>query len=156
MGSFVVRCYLAEHGNHVTGAIIAGTGRAPRYVMQAGYLIAKVIRLGGKKRRSKILHWLIFGNLNAQVENPETPVDFISRDKAAVQAYLDDPLSGRTVTVEYAQELLRGALLSNSNDVVAKTRKISHCSLSAAAKTRLVGITVSSCSKSLRPSKHLG
>jgi alpha-beta hydrolase superfamily lysophospholipase len=113
MGSMLTRDYISQYGRELNGAILCGTGRATPLLMYSGLLVAKIFSLTGKKRESAFLHKLIYGELNKPIENPKTDFDFLSRDPAEVQKYIDDPWCGRMTRVEYALELVRGVIRIN-------------------------------------------
>jgi len=66
---------------------------------------------------------LVYGKLTRAVKNYKTKVDFICRDPKVVQDYLDDELSGRTLTYDYAIELARGTLIAGLPDTIKNTPK---------------------------------
>lgn len=81
MGSFITRRVIAEHGEGLAGAICCGTaGRIP------GLKIARVLAgvltaLGGGKRPGRLINWLAFHSYNSRVENPQTCMDWLTRDR---------------------------------------------------------------------------
>ncbi len=121
MGSILVRDYVSQRGEEFRGALITGTGRAKSFLLYPGLLLAKLFALFGKKRPSPILHFLIYGALNRAVENPTTDYDFLSRDAAEVQKYIDDRLSGHTATVDYAHEMARGVIRAHASSTFTGT-----------------------------------
>jgi len=109
MGAFLVQGYICVYPDELDGAIASGTAGGRGLLLIFGGLMARLLRVFiGRKTRSPFLHKLYFGTLNKSVENPETDYDFVSRDPAQVQAYIDDPLCGVTVTTEYGVELMKG------------------------------------------------
>ena len=95
MGSFVTRVYLSEHAKGVQGAIICGTGNQPALLARSGNLLAHTIgTVMGERYKSKVLDSMGAGGFARAIENPRTPLDWISVDPAVVDAYIDDPLCG--------------------------------------------------------------
>lgn len=123
MGSFLTRDYISQRGTLVQGVILSGTGYTPPLMSNAGIGLAKILMLRGRDRPSNILHHLIFGELNKQMDNPRTDYDFLSRDPALVNAYINDPWCGQTVTAEYAHEMLTGIARINRPQAFADTPK---------------------------------
>lgn len=122
MGSILIRDYISRMGEQVNGAIIAGTGRIQKSMIYLGLWIAKILSaVQGRESLSPFLHNLIYGSLNQAMENPETDFDFLSRDKAEVQKYIDDPWSGNTITIEYAYELFNAGLRIIDPETIAET-----------------------------------
>lgn len=95
MGSFVTRCYLARHGQGLSGAILCGTGNQPAALSAAGNALCHAIgALRGSDYRSKLVDSLAAGGFNNAIENPRTAVDWISHNKDNVDAYLADGRCG--------------------------------------------------------------
>jgi alpha-beta hydrolase superfamily lysophospholipase len=123
MGSFLVRHYMGVHGHTLAGAIIMGTGRAAQWLTQTAQVIAKLLRMvGDKKRLTPFMHKLVYGQLNDAMDNPKTDYDFLSRDSAEVQKYIDDPWCGNTITVDYAHEFATGLMVINDPYFIKQTR----------------------------------
>ena len=100
MGSFVTRVYLSEHAKGVQGAIICGTGNQPALLARSGNLLAHTIgTVMGERYKSTVLDSMGAGGFARAIENPRTPLDWISVDPAVVDAYIDDPLCGVMFTV---------------------------------------------------------
>jgi len=95
MGSFVVRAYLARHSEGLAGAIVCGTGNmAPRTSMVANLLSRLIARMRGEDFRSKLLHNLGVGGYAQDIEGAETDLDWLSHNRANVEAYQADPACG--------------------------------------------------------------
>src|SRR5699024_3215243 len=93
MGSFVARGYLIFWPGTVDGAILSGTGQETPLNVAAGRLLsALVVRFSGPRAHSKLLNTLSVGAYNRQFKPNRTGADWISRDKAVVDAYCADPL----------------------------------------------------------------
>lgn len=86
MGSFVTRVYLSEHAQGVQGAIICGTGNQPALLARSGNLLAHTIgTVMGERYKSKVLDSMGAGGFARAIENPRTPLDWISVDPAVVE-----------------------------------------------------------------------
>lgn len=91
MGSFVVRCYLAQHAKGLSGAIISGTGHFEPGLVTAGLTAASITCFfGGKKRPSAFLDQMVFSSNNKPFMPARTDFDWLTRDKAMVDLYLAD------------------------------------------------------------------
>ncbi len=114
MGSFLVRSYLPDYGNQLSGAILSGTAGDPGILAVIGKLLALVIcNAKGKKYRSKLLHDLTFGSNNKKIKNPRTEYDWLSRDKNIVDEYIKDDYCGGVFTASFFYELADGLLKIN-------------------------------------------
>ena len=110
MGSFMARDILFRHPEAgLRGAIICGTGWQPRFNLVGGRaLCAMECRRLGDKNPSKLLHNIMFGAFNKQVENPRTPNDWICTRREVVDAYTADPLCGGMETSGLARDMIYG------------------------------------------------
>lgn len=90
MGSFISRCFLAEHGDLVDAAILSGTG-GPNPAVGAGKFLASALcALGQSKKPGKLLQKIAFGSYNQGFEK-RTAYDWLTRDNAVVDRYAADP-----------------------------------------------------------------
>lgn len=95
MGSYVMRDYIARHGEGLAGAILCGTGYVVPIVSTAGNALARAISaVRGKNYKSKLLDYLVVDSFNKAVEGAETKADWISASKDNVATYLADEKSG--------------------------------------------------------------
>ena len=89
MGSFMARTILAKYPQiDLTAAIISGTCWQPPAAMPA---IVKIMdtacKLMDETKPSEKLQNLVFGSYNARVEHPQSPLDWVSRDRKVVAAH---------------------------------------------------------------------
>lgn len=92
MGSFVVRAYIAEHGEGLAGAIIEGTGNISTALSSLGKRLAGITgRMRGENHVSSMIEGMALGSYAKAIEGARTPVDWISRDEAVVDRYLAEP-----------------------------------------------------------------
>ena len=95
MGSYIMRDYIARHGEGLVGAILCGTGYIPPIASKAGGMLARTIAaLRGKDYKSKLLDYLVVDSFNKAVKDAGTKADWISTNKDNVAAYLADEKSG--------------------------------------------------------------
>ena len=91
MGSFIARLVIEAYGTEFDAAIISGTG-GPNPMAGIGKLLAKLISaFKGVKHPSPLLDRMAFGNFNRLVAQPRTEKDWLTRDEAVVDRYLNDP-----------------------------------------------------------------
>ncbi len=92
MGSFLTRQYVAIHGDELSGAVIMGTGTTPPAVLAVGKGLCKMIaKAKGWDHRSKTVDNIAFGSYNKKIEPQRTRADWLTKDEAIVDKYLNDP-----------------------------------------------------------------
>lgn len=95
MGSFVVRAYISECAQGLQGAIVCGTGHIPPATSAAGNKLARAIaRVRGERHVSKVLGDLSVGAYAKAIENPRTPLDWLSYDEQNIDTYIQDEMCG--------------------------------------------------------------
>jgi alpha-beta hydrolase superfamily lysophospholipase len=95
MGSFIVRAYCAKYWDGLSAAILSGTGQQPATLSSVGNLAARFIAtFRGAAYKSKFLDSLGVGAYAKAIDNPRTPLDWLSHNTDNVDAYLADPASG--------------------------------------------------------------
>ncbi len=97
-GSLLAQDYIQEWGNEIKGVILSGTvGKIRKLVIVAGRLIIKSeLKKLGPTTASEKLDKMNFRSYNRDWKNEEgaTGFEWLSRDKAEVQKYVDDPWCG--------------------------------------------------------------
>lgn len=112
MGSFLARSHAASDPR-LSALILSGAGGGRPLLLAVGTVLAwATMHLRGRRRRSWMLHRMLYGTLNDQIENAVTPHDYLSRDTQVVQAYIEDPLCGLRSTSEYIYQFARGIALA--------------------------------------------
>ena len=91
MGSFVVRAYISECGDLLTGAIICGTGHIPPATSAAGNALARIIaKARGKRYVSQALGNLSIGAYAKAIKDRRTDLDWLSHSRENVSRYMAD------------------------------------------------------------------
>ena len=115
MGSFLTRQYIGLYGKGLAGAIIMGTGDQPNLVLGAGKLVCKVIAIfKGWEYRSKLVDSMAAGGYDKQVKGEGE--SWLSRNRANVEKYKDDPLSGYMFTVNAYYHMFSGMVRMNHQE----------------------------------------
>jgi alpha-beta hydrolase superfamily lysophospholipase len=95
MGSFMVQRMLIQHSDCMDAAILSATNGKPPAIAAVGRLVARVERFRiGKTGKSPVINALSFKEFNSKFKPNRTEFDWLSRDEAQVDAYIDDPLCG--------------------------------------------------------------
>lgn len=123
MGSFVVRCYLMQYGQGLTGAVISGTGAYGAPMVLPGLLLANIACLFGAKKPNALINKIGFAGNNRPFEPARTPFDWLSRDAKVVDAYVADPLCGFVFTAAGFRDLFRGLRMMGSRSGVKRIPK---------------------------------
>ncbi|MCR5795785.1 MAG: lysophospholipase [Solobacterium sp.] len=115
IGTIIARSYLQKYDRLIDGVILNGL---PNYTpaAHAGKGIATFLGLvKGGKRHSKLLDRLVTGNFNSVIDDPRTPLDWLSTNEKNVDAYIDDDDCGEPFTIRGYYDLFDG--LVRMNDV---------------------------------------
>lgn len=100
MGSFIVRNYICQYGEGLSGAVIMGTNVYDEGTVKWGLRLLNLQKaLFGSKHVSKLLNWIVFGSNNKNIPHPRTEVDWLSKDEAVIDRYVADPLCGFLFTI---------------------------------------------------------
>ena len=122
MGSLLVRTFAAQHGDLLAGLIVSGTPADPGLLGRVGRQVARAEgRLRGRTHASKLLDTMSFGAFNKQFAPARTDFDWLSRDEAAVDDYVADPLCGFVCTAAFYADMLGGLRLVNRRSFAADT-----------------------------------
>ncbi len=109
MGSFLVRQYITMTSKGISGVIIMGTGYQPRYMLDMGQALCRIIAAcKGWHYRSKLVNDLSFGSYNQKFEPGESGLEWLNSNEERRQKYIDDPLSGFTFTVNGYYQMFAG------------------------------------------------
>lgn len=124
MGSFLLRTYLIDYGDHVEKAIIMGTAYTNVALSGAGTLAAKIIgRVAGHKP-SPFLNQMSVGPYNKSFEPGKTGSDWLTRDEEICSWYEENPLCGFVYTPKFYEEITKGLLYIIRNENIKKTPNI--------------------------------
>lgn len=109
MGTFVVRCYLTEHANGLSGVILSGTGYYGAPLVLGGLAISDLLCLfGQKKKPSPIINAIGFAPANKPFAPNRTPFDWLTSVNEEVDRYLADPYCGFLFTTSGYRDMFRG------------------------------------------------
>ena len=123
MGSFLTRTYLINHPDKADMAVLCGTGHQARIkLISAKNVSNAIIRSKGTRYVSQKLNKLVFGSYNGS-KNKSERKNWITRDKDALQKFIDDPTIGFTPTVGLFRDMSVGLLFITDNKNIAKMKK---------------------------------
>lgn len=107
MGSFMVQQLMYEVPDWLAAVVLSGSNGKPTPLASAGRLVARAERrrLGGRAT-SPLLQSLSFDAFNKAFRPSRTAFDWLSRDAAEVDRYVEDPRCGFACTTTTWIELL--------------------------------------------------
>lgn len=95
LGSYIMRSYIASHGEGLAGCILSGTGHIAPAISRAGHFLAnRVCKKQGEDTLSTSLDSMGAGGYNRGIPNPRTDYDWLSYDESNVDRYIADPACG--------------------------------------------------------------
>ena len=124
MGSFMARTLLIRYPDAFNAAIISGTGNQGATLVNGGLFMGNLVTgLKGAHHYSKFLNNLAFGSYNKIYDNPKTEYDWLSRDEANVQKYIDDPLCGFIPSCSLFRDMMTGVkFITNKKNLTAMNK----------------------------------
>jgi alpha-beta hydrolase superfamily lysophospholipase len=124
MGSFLARGYAAQYGSELAGLVLSGTAGGAGALGKIGVFVAMTqARIRGHDRASGLLNKLSFGQYNAAFKPIRTEFDWLSRDPAEVDKYINDPDCGFVLSAGGFADMLRGLAQANDDRTVALVPK---------------------------------
>ncbi len=124
MGSFLLRQYMQEHGEGLSGAIIMGTGAQPGLMLHIGKLLCRMdAALFGWGHVNAFIDNLSCGSFNKQFEPAKSPADWLSKDIARVNAYCNHPWCAFHFTVNGYYHMFRGIQKAQAPGRIAQIPK---------------------------------
>jgi len=107
-GSFLSQAYVAQYGDTIKAVVLSGTA-GKQSLLNLGIAIATIQMLFfGPKYKSKLLHTMTFKDYNNSFKPNRTKSDWLSRDQAEVDKYVNDPYCGTVSSAGFFYDLLRG------------------------------------------------
>lgn len=124
MGSFLLQRYMCLYGDRLDGAILSGSNGRVGFLLSIGAFIAKrEIKKLGRGHRSVKLNRLSFGGYNKPFKPNRTAFDWLSRDEAEVDKYVNNPFCGGVFTSGFFYDLSEGLKLIEDKREIQKVPK---------------------------------
>lgn len=111
MGSFVAQCVVQQFGDDLDALVLGSTNRINRPLLLASKQVVNLVGLlSGFRNASGFIETVNFGAYNRHFKPNRTDFDWISRDSAQVDAYIDDAYCGFACTPQFWSDLIGGML----------------------------------------------
>ena len=121
MGSYVAQSFLMQHPQSADRLILSGTTWPDRREVRLARWLAQLVALvRGKRRQAFLLDRMSFGKFNDRFAPVRTPFDWLSRDEAEVDRYVDDPLCGFVASNRLWIDLLGGLLEIGTREALSR------------------------------------
>jgi alpha-beta hydrolase superfamily lysophospholipase len=110
MGSLLAETYLAAFGRELAGCLLSGVlSPLPPLLLATGLGIAALgSAFKGQRAPAKMLHRMSSDMCNKDFEPTRTRNDWLSRDLAEVDKYVEDPLCGFVCSFGFYRDLFSG------------------------------------------------
>ena len=124
MGSLLIRTYLTKYHGHLKGIILSGTSGESGFMVKMGKMVSKLLAsVKGKEAPCKLLDNMSFGKFNQAFKPNRTKFDWLSRDDAEVDKYVNDPYCGAIFSAQFFNDMLSGVDYINQPENIAKIPK---------------------------------
>ena len=111
MGSFLARTYLFTWPEDFDGVILGGTAHQRRPLLFAGRLLTAVPAAVSPRGPGRIQNRLATESFNRAFRPSRTDYDWLTRDEAAVDEFLRDPMCGFVCTNRLYADMMQGLLM---------------------------------------------
>lgn len=112
MGSFLVRQYIHDHADGLSGAVIMGTGDQPVLVLRAAKLLCRLIASWkGWRHRSDFINGFVCGGFEKKLG-----LAWLSKNEENVRRYAEDQRCGFVFTLNGFYHMFSGMLKANIHE----------------------------------------
>lgn len=123
MGSFIAQYCALEFGSDLAGLILSGSSWPSRFRTVPGLVVAWIeLSRHGRRGYSPLLQKAGFGTFNRRFAPTRTEFDWLSRDEAAVDRYVEDPLCGGPFTCALWRDMLSALWKLGSDATLTQIR----------------------------------
>lgn len=122
MGSFIVRCFDCAYPGASDASVYMGTGGSNPAAGMGKAISNLIASIKGSTYKSKMLDKITFGSFNKKTDK-KTSFDWLTRDSAIVQKYIDDDYCGFLFTVKGMNDLVNLNVWANSAECYNAVKK---------------------------------
>ena len=109
MGSFCLQRYFQLTNDRADAIIYSGSNGRPSRLLPVGiWTTSALMKIWGGEKRSPFLDNLLSKSFNRHFKPNRTKADWLSRDEAMVDLFLDDPLCDETLSIKFLHALFTG------------------------------------------------
>ena len=122
-GSFIVQYYIQNQDTNscIDGCILSGSRGPGGFKEKAGIpYMALLAAVCGKRRGAALARAAADGPYNRYFRPNRTSFDWLSRDNAEVDAYVNDPLCGKLCSTGFYRDLTRGLSQIHRIEAIAR------------------------------------
>lgn len=124
LGSFLLREYLGKYPEGLSGAVIAGTGHQPNWLLTLMMALVKgEFRKSGFDGTTDLIKQLSFGTYNQKFKPNRTEADWLCSDTEALDLYLADSLVRKNISACLFWELLGSMKRTGKAESYARWKK---------------------------------
>lgn len=122
MGSFIIRCFDCAYPGASDASVYMGTGGSNPAAGMGKAISNLIASIKGSTYKSKMLDKITFGSFNKKTDK-KTSFDWLTRDSAIVQKYIDDDYCGFLFTVKGMNDLVNLNVWANSAECYNTVKK---------------------------------
>lgn len=122
MGSFIVRCFDCAYPGASDASVYMGTGGSNPAAGMGKAISNLIASIKGSTYKSKMLDKITFVSFNKKTDK-KTSFDWLTRDSAIVQKYIDDDYCGFLFTVKGMNDLVNLNVWANSAECYNTVKK---------------------------------
>ena len=125
-GSFIVQNYIEGENNRIAidGCILSGTRGPGGLKTKAGGLFLSFLSIiNGLNYESTFARDIVDGPYNRPFRPNRTAFDWLSRDEAEVDAYVNDPLCGNLYSLGFYRDLVNGLCHIHQSKAMSRIRQ---------------------------------
>ncbi len=124
MGSIIARHFTALYPVYLQGLILSGSFIMNPLLLQAALTFVRIkILFEGSKHKSKWFNKMFYKNFNRHFKERPTMFEWISSDRNAVDAYVNDPYCGINYSNGFFLNLLKGIAATRIAEKLITYRK---------------------------------
>lgn len=123
-GSFISQHYITKYSDYIDGIIFSGSCKREGIDLKLGCIILKLQKLlFNEKKEAKLINKVAFLGFNKKFENCKTKSDWLSRDTAIVNKYIDDKHCSFIPTINFYSNFFKSLISLYDKEALKNIRK---------------------------------